>query len=522
MDEGWLDDDGFVDATLQDMTPQDITSFVAHWHDAVASGLDDGEDKAKLPELSQALTLELKKNSDLAKLATSPLLCAMICALHRDRNQALPNDRIGLYRACIEMFFRRDNERKMRLNDYLNLTDSQKLLLLRSFAWWLIRNGKSSATVAETHERLDHALTELNPPPKNATGEKVARLFIHRVAMLQQFATGKINFPHRTFQEFLAAQEALAEGDRQLIIDNAEKEQWREVAILAAGLIENKEDAESFVMALLLRGDQENLHQQSLYLIGAAARQNVSRLPDCSTLEAEASNRLKTIIPPKSMKAAQALSKAGNLVVPLLQYSQERNGKEVAASFRTLASINSTESRTALLEYARDTRTAVWKQIQTALQYVADDSRAELGALLLLKGLSARGLTESSADTRATLDLSSILLLMDCTSLAKCRSLETLALRSCYSLSDIHVLGSCRSLRTLDLYFCSSLKDVSGLENCQSLEELDLSFCYSLSDVSALGNCQSLQTLYLRSCPSLSDASVMELQRRRPRLKIRR
>ena len=59
------------------------------------------------------------------------------------------------------------------------------------------------------------------------------RLFTHRVAMLQQFATGKVNFPHRTFQEYLAAQEALSEGQGQLVVDNAEKEQWREVAILA-------------------------------------------------------------------------------------------------------------------------------------------------------------------------------------------------------------------------------------------------------------------------------------------------
>jgi len=306
VEEGWLDDDGFVDATLQDMSPNDVSRFVDHWHDAVASGLDDDEEKQKLPGLCEALQRELKKNADLARLATSPLLCAMICALHRDRKQAPPKNRIGLYRACIDMFFRRDNERQMRMSDYAQLDDDDKLLVLRSFAWWLIRNGKSSASVAETHERLDHALTELNPPPMNATGENITRLFIHRVAMLQQFATGKVNFPHRTFQEFLAAQEALSEGDRQLVIDNAEKEQWRKVAILAAGLIENKTKAEKFVMSLLIRGDKDESHRQTLYLIGAAARQNVSRLPDGSILEAETSQRLKKIIPPKSMKSMKS------------------------------------------------------------------------------------------------------------------------------------------------------------------------------------------------------------------------
>jgi predicted NACHT family NTPase len=344
--EGWLDSDGFLDATLQEMTTEDVARFVAHWHQAVATGLEDQEERSKLTKLATALATELRRNPDLSKLAASPLLCAMICALHRDRVSALPTGRIELYHACVDMFFRRDEERRVQMSDYVQLTQPQKLILLRYFAWWLIRNGKSSATPDETYERLQHVLAELNNCPPEATGAAVARLFIHRVAILRQFATGKIDFTHRTFQEFLAAQEALVEGDQQLLINHAEKEQCREVAILAAGLIDNKTKAEQFVLGLLGRGDKER--KRTLYVIAAAALQLVPRLPDGSSVKSEVRNRLAEIIPPNSMTDAQALADAGNLVVPLLKYDRTRRANETAASLRTLALVNTPEAHSAL------------------------------------------------------------------------------------------------------------------------------------------------------------------------------
>ena len=86
--------------------------------------------------------------------------------------------------------------------------------------------------------------------------------------------------------------------------------------------------------------------------------------PDGSTLEAEVSQRLKKIIPPKSMKSAQALAKAGNLVVPLLAYDRQRNAPAVAASARTLALVSTPESLAALFDYMADNRAAVIGQCE--------------------------------------------------------------------------------------------------------------------------------------------------------------
>jgi len=528
VDEGWLDGDEFVDASLQDMSHSDIARFVEHWHEAVATGLEEQDEKNKLKELSAALTKELKTQADLAKLATSPLLCAMICALHRDRVQTLPRDRIELYRACIEMFFRRDDIREIEMSDYVELTDRQRTLLLQSFAWWMIRNDKSSATPAEAYERFDRALGELHNGPENATGEDVATLFIQRAAILRQFAAEKIDFVHRTFQEFLAAQEALAENDRKLLVDNAEKEQWREVAILAAGMIANGADAEEFVLAILKRGDVAPKYQQTLYLIGAAALEAAQRLPKESTAKAEVSKRLEKILPPKSTKAAAELAKAGNLVVPLLAYDRRRRAHELALSVRVLALVNTPQALSVLLDYLVDNRTTVIRQCGTCLQFVDDDVRPEMARRVLAANLKRSGL----ADTAVSIRLRDCPVLYDCSSFVNCQSLQTLALDSCRQLSDVsglancqslqfldlcecrqlsevNGLGNCKNLETLILYGCSKLSDVSGLANCQSLQSLDLSHCHRLSDVSSLGNCPSLQRLDLTNCRRLSDVSVL-------------
>ena len=72
------------------------------------------EEQNELKDLADNLCLVLEKNIFIYSLATTPLLCAMLCALHRERGRQLPYDRIELYEAGCEMLLeRRDMERQM-------------------------------------------------------------------------------------------------------------------------------------------------------------------------------------------------------------------------------------------------------------------------------------------------------------------------------------------------------------------------------------------------------------------------
>src|SRR5207302_7338323 len=108
----------------------------------------EGEEQAQLRGRAERLKEEVRRNRSKRILATNPLLCAMLCALNRERHQQLPSDRIELYEACCELLIeRRDVERHISLAQYsaAALSYTQKRLLLADLAYWFVRNGWTEA-----------------------------------------------------------------------------------------------------------------------------------------------------------------------------------------------------------------------------------------------------------------------------------------------------------------------------------------------------------------------------------------
>ncbi len=125
--EGWLEGEGYGEADLQPMDIGSIEKFIDQWHQAVAELVPNEADAAKLTELAGNLKETLRSNRAIRRLATNPLLCGVICALHRDTNQQLPKDRVDLYERCCSMLLeRRDPESGLKLTDYPQLTYRQK------------------------------------------------------------------------------------------------------------------------------------------------------------------------------------------------------------------------------------------------------------------------------------------------------------------------------------------------------------------------------------------------------------
>jgi len=233
--EGWLNADGFAEVELQDMQTTDVSQFVSHWHDAVAESQRHDDDRAALHELGESLTDKIRSTPSFSRLATTPILCAIMCALHRHRQEDLPADRVALYRACVEMFLRRDTERKILTHDYPVLSDRQKIELLSDLAFFLIRQGWSQVDSDSAESRFERMLGSLGALPVGTTAENVRRLFVERSGILREPQVAVCDFPHRTFQEYLAAVAAVAESSWGELVRNAHDDQWREVVVLAAG-----------------------------------------------------------------------------------------------------------------------------------------------------------------------------------------------------------------------------------------------------------------------------------------------
>ncbi|MHC4517681.1 MAG: NACHT domain-containing protein, partial [Planctomycetota bacterium] len=337
VEQGWITEDLFEEAELQPMDLPEISSFIDHWHKAVCESLEDQEEITELPALKESLKEAVRDPSKpIRRLATSPLLCAMICAMHRDRRRQLPDDRIELYEAGCQMLLeRRDIERGVLLREYPTLKYRQKRLLLDELAYWMIKNDVSEVDLDRVSERFSQRLPNMSDVHKDVAGEDVVRLFVERSGIVREPVRGRLDFAHRTFQEYMAARNALDEDDLGLLVRNAHNDQWREVIILAVGQATPKQ-REMLILGLIKRGGKERGCRHQLYLLAVACLEVTVELSP--PVKAKVIGRMKQIVPPKTLTEAKQLANAGELAVPLLRYSPNL-ARTTSACVRTLALI---------------------------------------------------------------------------------------------------------------------------------------------------------------------------------------
>ena len=535
IESGWMWQERFVETELQPMEIGDIHSFIGHWHRAVGEELQEQEEKAEHGLLAENLKRAIKRNRPLRNLAETPLLCAMLCALHRDRRQQLPSDRIELYEAgCNMLLERRDRERRIELRGYPQLNYRRKKLLLQDFAYWLLKNGWSEVTRQRADERFGQKLEQMDGLQEDATGANVRRLFVERSGLIREPVVGQVDFAHRTFQEFLAAQAVLDEGDFGLLVKNADDDQWREVVILAAGLARPKERGE-LIKDLITSGDEETSLRHKLHLLAVACLETSLEL-DRKVKEA-VDQRLSQLVPPRSEAEAKDLASAGELAVPhlTLQKKEQYGSFVTAACIRALTLISGETALSALESYGSESRLSVVEELVKArdsfdskeysrriLSHITDIS-GELGSssvprfiqiLSSLDSLTLRRcgqLTDLSGlaglSNLTALDLSGGRQLTDLSGLAGLSNLTALTLRRCGQLTDLSGLAGLSNLTALDLSGGRQLTDLSGLAGLSKLTALDLSGGRQLTDLSGLAGLSNLTALNLSGGRQLTDLS---------------
>ena len=364
--DAWLANDGFSEAELLSMQAEDVEAFIEHWHSAVQKGEPDAARRSELSGLSADLQSRVKADRALRELATSPLLCAMICAMHRERRQALPSNRITLYQAALAMLLhRRDVERKLVLSDLPTIEFEEKEVLLQDLAVWLLENGWASVDESRASEKIGSMLTAFPRLPAGLTGTLVLKVLMQRSGVLRSPVEGMVEFIHKTFQEFLCAK-AIVRADRLLfLVEQIRSDRWREVAVLAAGLA-NDVRREEFLTRLLDLGDKSRSTRTVYYLLAVACLESSIRLsPD---LRSSITDRIRKIHPPVTKSEARVLSTAGDLSIPLLKRFSGQRAQCAAACVRALRLIGSDDALEVLEQYGADKRSTVIQEIVGAWQ----------------------------------------------------------------------------------------------------------------------------------------------------------
>ncbi len=354
----WVEQERFVTLTLDSMDTASMKECITRWHEARTVSEHDEQRAGVVTQAAEMLQQLIDNRPELRQMVTTPLFCAMVCVLHRDRGDMLPTTRLQLYRECIDLMLGQRNQgQHIQLDDTYpaGLSNEQKLEAIQSFALWMMQNGYTDVKVEKVDAHFERLLPQLRLPDA-VTGDQIRAFFVERTGMLSEPVAGRIDFMHRTFQEYLAAQEALDEGSLGVLLLHANEDRWREVIIIAAGLARPRE-REELLQELIEQGDESPERRRYLHLLAVACMETAVRLDP--EINDDVLERVRLLLPPKDEDEVMLISKPGNPIVPLLAYNADYSPKDAARCIEALVEIGTPAAMKELSGYAQQEHIAV-------------------------------------------------------------------------------------------------------------------------------------------------------------------
>ncbi|MEV6539759.1 NACHT domain-containing protein [Streptomyces sp. NPDC051665] len=495
----WLRREDFTALHLDRMTPPDLAAFVRQWHEAVRELGDElpcGVDE--LPRYEQSLLNSLKDRAHLQSLAGTPLLAAMLCAMHLNRGSQLPRDRMELYRNALHTLVHdRDADRNVpsALDSKLSLGD--KLVVLRDLAWRLSDNNRSEIALDQAAVHVAAKLSAMRHLEVQ-DGHGVLEQLRDRSGILRSPVEGRLDFVHRTFQEYLATEEDRIGN----LVGRAHLDLWRETIIMAAGHA-NSPQRQELLDGILDRAEAEPRYARGLRLLAASCQETSPTVSD--GLAGRLDGAMSALLPARRETDPPALAAVGTSLLRRLPRSLgELTEKAAIQTVRTVAMIGGEEALALMVGYAEDRRPHLIDELIAAWAYFDADAYGEQ----VLAGLPLEGhdvTLRHSQQWRAATRLRSI------TTVSIVYPLPTLAavdqlppVKGLYvdNLSgpgDLSVLTAQPQLEWLSVFGSGKLHGLESVENLENLFYL----AFDLRDTADLGG--------LRLGPRAAAMSLYEL-----------
>ncbi|MEU8606856.1 NACHT domain-containing protein [Actinoplanes sp. NPDC048791] len=498
IEEDWLAAEGFVPFDLLSLSGQGIQDFLARWHEAAAEESGDEPGAADwLETCRRELTELIAGRPELRRLAASPLLAGLICALYQDRHMHLPRDRKSLYDAALELLLLRWDERRgVRTDRAPQLSMEEQVVILQRLAYSLVKNQDILLPRAEAIRRISHAMRGIRQ--HQAEPELVLQRTLERTGLLREVYDGQIQFVHRTFRDYLAAKEVVDAGDLGLLIDHAHLDQWHDVVIMAVAHARPAERER--ILTDLLRGNaaarERGVLHDRLRLVAAACLAQAD-VTDSDEIRDQVHQAARRLIPPATLDDAELLAKAGPFVLDLLPGPQGLDDEQAARVIRTAAMIGGEGARDIIARFTGIDQSMVIDELLRAWRLSEDPERYATAVLADVE----------FGDLRLEIQRWSRVQYL--------RHLTKLAIVSCRGdLTPLDPLAAIPGLRRLELLQNTVLRDLSPLTAAHNLRELHLASCPLLRDLSPLARTQVSELhLHLMNAPleTLGGAQLTRL-----------
>ncbi|HET9256078.1 MAG TPA: NACHT domain-containing protein [Pseudonocardiaceae bacterium] len=353
--EQWWVDRGFQRFDLLPMSRHSVERYVQKWHSAAQASYpaqtpEGAAARGWLTHCEQGLLRTLANRPALRGMSANPLLCGLLCALHLDRGEHLPESRKQVYDAALELLLVRWPQLRRRYRGQggtadvdgtgsdpgtdLRLTAEELVKLLQRLAFWLVTNRQLVLSPDLARQRVMSCMFGLRGGDEDP--DRLLHYIAHESGLLRELPDGSLEFVHHTFRDHLAAKEVVEEGNLTLMLDHADKPHWHDVVVMA-GAHARPAERELILRELLSHGQTDEEHRDTLYLLAAAIlEQSIERLPDVRALVTEA---MAELIPPRTSAAADQLAAAGSFVLDLLPGPDGLVGRQPELVVRAMARI---------------------------------------------------------------------------------------------------------------------------------------------------------------------------------------
>lgn len=507
VNETWFvdadDSFGLVRFDLLGLSSGGLQRLIDRWYAAALKRETDPQQQAWLGECSTSLWVGLSTRPALRSLVSSPLLASLICALYRRNNQYLPRTRRELLEQALELLLERWDETKEEsggtkpvdvVEAEETLNKAQKRVLLERISASMVRGSELTISRTCAINRLRRAMAGLRA--ENEEPEPVLQDLLVRTGLIREVRndqTLEIEFVHRTFRDYLAANEMVKAGELGALVDHAHEDSWYEVVFMAAAQAREREVADLLTRMLKRAGRRDtDVSAANRLKLVAAACLGYADVVDPDQARIDVQHATHGLIPPATVEAAELLAKAGTFVVDLLPGPNDRDLDErpdceeaAARVIRTLAMVGGEEAREKIRLFADMHHSTVidellrgWRQFEFSEKYATDllshvdfrdrvyeerrwDMLPRLRHLVNLRGLKLIG-NVPLADERT-----------DRYPLADISNLYDLEIVSNEVVHELTPLVRCPKLRVLKVSGYSMLQDLSALAT-MSVDRLTL------------------------------------------------